>query len=100
MGTLHRLTILAQSAVAEYVDRALLDGQVGRAGRGLDPERHHQRPRGATMGHCDGVGLHGIVPVPHPQLHRGITLAARRGHRPFIGLAPGEHLGVGRLHFF
>ena len=63
------LTILPQPAVAEHVNRALLDRQVGGAGRRLDAERHHQRPRRAAMGHRDGVAFTRIVPVAHPVLH-------------------------------
>src|SRR5215211_5367498 len=43
------LTILPQTPVAEHIDGALLDGQVGRTCGGFDAERHHQRPRGAAM---------------------------------------------------
>ena len=65
---------------------------------GLEAERHHQRPRGAAMGDRDRVGRQLAIPVGHPGLHRDIGLAARRGHRPFFGLAPGEQIGVFRLH--
>src|SRR5882762_11298196 len=43
------LTILRQTLVAEHIDGALLDGQVGGACGGLEAERHHQRPRSAAM---------------------------------------------------
>src|ERR1700676_2156827 len=92
------LTIFPQPALAEHVDRALLDGQVGGAGGGLDPERHHQRPRRAAMGDRDGIHREPIIPVPHPDLHRGIAFAVWRSHRPFVGLAPGKKLGVRGLH--
>src|SRR5260221_3402782 len=91
------LTILRQSTVAEHIDRALLDQEVGRALRRLEAERHHQRPRGAAMGDRDGVARQLMVPLGDPLLHRHIALAARRRHRPLRGLTPGKKLRVGRL---
>src|SRR3954447_26064523 len=81
------LTILRHAAVAEYVDYALFDKQIGRAGGRLNAERHHQRPCSAAMGHRDGVRLELIVPVAYPDLHRGITLASRRQSSPFVEFA-------------
>src|ERR1700738_2507358 len=94
--TTDRLTIFRQSAVAEHVDRPLLDGQVGRALRRLDAQRHHQRPRRAAVGHRDSVRRQLIIPVAHPRLYRDIALAARRRHGPLLGLAPGKKFGVER----
>ena len=64
------------------------------------------------MGHRDGVRLQLVVPIAHPQLDRGIALAARRRHRPFVGwrlakssgsaashLAPASSLPNGRSRF-
>ena len=61
--------------------------------RRLDPERHHQRPRRAAMGHGDGVDPKLTVPVAHPALDLDIAFAARRRHRPFLGLALGKQSG-------
>src|SRR5262245_39725309 len=57
------LTILLQTALAEHVDCALLDQQVGRALRGLVAERHHQGAAGTAMGDRHSVSLQRVVPV-------------------------------------
>src|SRR5882672_7481101 len=77
------LTIFPQAPVAKHVNSALLDQQVGGAERRLDAERHHQRPGGTAMRHRDGIGPQRGIPVLHPDLHRGVGLAAFRRQRPF-----------------
>lgn len=62
-GELKALTILAQSAVTEHVDRALLDCQIGGAFGCFEAQGHHQCPRGSAMGDRDRVDHQLIVPL-------------------------------------
>src|SRR5436305_14880075 len=88
------LTILRHAALAEHIDHALFDEQVGSAGRRREAERHHQRSRGAAVGYRDGVCFQRVVPVAHPQLDRGITLATRPQSAPFVAYAACVQLGM------
>src|SRR6266581_9329274 len=92
------LTISVQPTVAEYVDRALGDRQVGGALRRLEAERDHQRPCRAAMRHHHDVSLEVRVPVAHALLHGLVGLPALRGHPPFVGEPPGKEDGIGGLH--
>src|SRR6516225_1517582 len=91
------LTILRKARPAEHVDRTLLDDEVGCALRAFETERHHQRPRGATMRHGHGIEPHLRIPGADPRLHLGVAFAIGRGHRPFVDKAPFEPIRVAGL---
>src|SRR5947209_16722725 len=91
------LAILLQPPLAEDVDGALLDIELGGAGRRFQAKRHHQGPAGPAMGDRDGVGAELVVPGADADLHIGVGLPACRAYRPFVGETPGVNLGIGGL---